>query len=71
MGDDEKHILWKRNADGSMVIRFGGDPTAVDYVRIMPGWSYTVRLYRLRPEVVDREDLPRANTRALDRGGHT
>ena len=38
---------------GQMTIRFGGDPTAVGYLRIMPGWSYLVRLYRPRPEVVD------------------
>jgi hypothetical protein len=46
------NVTGKRNADGSMTIRFGGDPTAVNYLRIMPGWSYIVRLYRPRPEVV-------------------
>ena len=46
------NITGKRNADGSMTIRFGGDPAGVNYLRIMPGWSYIVRLYRPRPEVV-------------------
>jgi len=46
------NVTGKRNADGSMTIRFGGDPAAANYLRIMPGWSYIVRLYRPRPEVV-------------------
>jgi len=27
--------------------------TAANYLRVMPGWSYLVRLYRPRPEVLD------------------
>lgn len=46
-------VTGTRNSDGSMTIHFGGDPRAVNYLRIMPGWNYTVRLYRPRPEVVD------------------
>jgi len=46
------NVTGKRKADGSMTIRFGGDPAAENYLRIMPGWSYIVRLYRPRPEVV-------------------
>jgi len=45
-------VTGKRNDDGSMTIRFGGDPAAANYLRIMPGWSYIARLYRPRPEVV-------------------
>ena len=30
--------------DGSMTIHSGGDPQAVDHLRIMPGWNYIVRL---------------------------
>jgi hypothetical protein len=42
------------NADGSVTIRFGGpDPSAPNYLPIMPGWNYTVRLYRPRPEILD------------------
>lgn len=40
-------------ADGSVVIHFGGDPKAPNYLRIMPGWSYMVRLYRPRAEIID------------------
>jgi len=45
-------VTGKRDADGSMTVRFGGDPAAENYLRIMPGWSYVVRLYRPRAEVV-------------------
>lgn len=46
-------VTGRRNADGSMTIRFGGDPAADNHLRIMPGWGFVVRLYRPRPEVVD------------------
>jgi hypothetical protein len=42
-----------RETDGSVKIRFGGDPAAANYLRIMPGWNYTARLYRPRPEILD------------------
>jgi hypothetical protein len=40
-------------ADGSVTIRFGGDPAAENYLRIMEGWNYIIRLYRPHPEVID------------------
>lgn len=46
------NVTGKRDADGSMTIHFGGDPKSTNYLRIMPGWSYVVRLYRPRPGVV-------------------
>jgi hypothetical protein len=46
------NVTGKRNADGSMTIRLGGDPAAANYLRIMSGWSYIARLYRPRSEVV-------------------
>lgn len=42
----------KRNRDGSVTLRFGGDPKAANHLRIMPGWSYTVRLYRPRADIL-------------------
>jgi hypothetical protein len=36
-----------------MTIHFGGDPKSVNYLRIMPGWNYIVRLYRPRAEILD------------------
>jgi hypothetical protein len=48
------NVTAKKNADGSVTIQFGGDPKgAPNYLPIMPGWNYTVRLYRARPEVLD------------------
>jgi hypothetical protein len=45
-------VTAKKNPDGSATIHFGGDPKAANYLRIMPGWNYTVRLYRPRTEAV-------------------
>ena len=41
------------DADGTTTIHLGGDPAASNYLRIMPGWNYTVRLYRPRQEILD------------------
>jgi len=43
----------KPNADGSITVHFGGDPHAPNYMPIMAGWNYTLRLYRPRPEILD------------------
>ena len=43
----------KKNGDGTVTVNFGGNPKADNYLRIMPGWNYLVRLYRPRPEVLD------------------
>ncbi|MBX9653959.1 DUF1214 domain-containing protein [bacterium] len=47
------NVTAKRNSDGSVTIHFGGDPKATNYLPIVPGWNYTVRLYRPRPEILD------------------
>ena len=47
------NVTAKRNTDGTTTVRFGGDPGAANYLRIMPGWNYTVRLYRPRAEILD------------------
>ena len=42
------------NADGSVTIQFGGCRKGTpNCLPIMPGWNYTVRLYRPRKEIVD------------------
>ena len=44
----------KKNADCSVTIQFGGNPSdAPNYLAIMPGWNYSVRLYRPRKEFLD------------------
>jgi len=45
----------KKEADGSIIIHFGGDSKATNYLPIVPGWNYTVRLYRPRPEILNRK----------------
>jgi len=42
------------NPDGSFTVRFGGCNTdEVNCLPIMPGWNYTVRLYRPRQPILD------------------
>jgi hypothetical protein len=41
-----------RNADGGVTVRFGG--TGENALPIPEGWNYLVRLYRPRPEILDR-----------------
>lgn len=47
------NVTAKPNADGSVTIHFGGNVQADNYLHIMPGWNYTVRLYRPRKEILD------------------
>lgn len=47
-------ITAKKNADGSVVIQFGGKPDkTTNYLPIIKGWNYMVRLYRPRQEILD------------------
>jgi len=47
------NVTAKRAADGSVKIRFGGDPKGADnYLAIQPGWNYVLRLYRPRKEIL-------------------
>ena len=39
--------------DGSITIHFGGDPKADNYLPIMEGWNYLVRLYQPKKEILD------------------
>ena len=48
------NITAKKDADGSITIQFGGcDGKISNCLPIMPGWNYTVRLYRPRPEILN------------------
>ncbi len=46
------NITAVKDADGSTTIQFGGTGAA-NVLPITPGWNYTVRLYRPRPEILD------------------
>lgn len=41
------------NKDGGVTIHFGGDPNQPNYLYIMDGWNYAVRLYKPRKEILD------------------
>ena len=47
------NVTAKKNSDGSVTVHFGGDPKQPNYLRIMPGWNYTVRIYQPRQEVIE------------------
>jgi hypothetical protein len=41
-------------ADGSFRVQFGGcGPDVANCLAIMPGWNYTIRLYRPRKAILD------------------
>jgi len=46
-------VTAKKAADGSITIHFGGDPKADNYLEIMEGWNYIVRLYQPKKEILD------------------
>jgi hypothetical protein len=46
-------VTAKKADDGSITIHFGGDPMADNFLPIVPGWNYIVRLYRPRKEILD------------------
>jgi hypothetical protein len=48
------NIAARNGADGSITIQFGGcDGKIVNCLPITPGWTYVVRLYRPRAEILD------------------
>jgi hypothetical protein len=47
------NLTAKQEADGAIVVQFGGcDAKPPNCLVIMPGWNYTVRLYRPRREIL-------------------
>jgi len=47
------NVTAKKAADGSITIHFGGDPKQSNYLPIMDGWNYIVRLYQPSQAIVD------------------
>ena len=47
------NVTAKKAEDGSITIHFGGDPTADNFLPIVPGWNYIVRMYKPGPEILD------------------
>ncbi len=46
-------VTAKKADDGTITINFGGDPSAQNFLPIIPGWNYIVRLYQPRQEILD------------------
>ena len=63
------NITAKKKADGSIAIQFGGcDGKIPNCLPIMSGWNYTVRLYRPRAEILERQmEIPGAAAGQLKR----
>jgi hypothetical protein len=47
------NITGEKAKDGSITIHFGGDPKQSNYLPIMDGWNYTVRLYEPQQQILD------------------
>lgn len=47
------NVTAKPDADGSVTIQFGGDKNVANFIPIMPGWNYVVRMYRPRQEILE------------------
>src|SRR5262249_1782017 len=48
------NLTAKKSADGSYAIQFGGcDGKVSNCLPIVPGWNYTVPLYRPRAQILD------------------
>jgi hypothetical protein len=42
-----------KNADGSITLHLGGDPSSINYIPITEGWNYVVRMYQPRVELLN------------------
>lgn len=47
------NITAEKNDDGSFTINFGGNPKQDNYLYIVDGWSYMIRLYQPHKEILD------------------
>ena len=47
------NVTAKKAKDGSVTIHFGGDPKADNFLPIVSGWNYIVRMYKPGPEILD------------------
>jgi hypothetical protein len=47
------NVTAKKEKDGSITIHFGGDPKADNFLPIVPGWNYIVRMYQPGQEILN------------------
>ncbi|CAN0339000.1 unnamed protein product, partial [Ectocarpus sp. 4 AP-2014] len=53
-------VTAERNDDGSVIIHFGGDPAATNYLPITEGWNYIVRCYLPGTSILEGDWAPPA-----------
>ena len=60
----DKYVINSRSADinkdGSVTIHFGGVPEQPNFLPIMPGWNYLIRIYLPKPSYFDGSWVPAA-----------
>ena len=47
------NVTAKKNKDGSITSHFVGDPKQSNFLPILPGWNYIVRLYKPKKEILE------------------
>jgi hypothetical protein len=47
------NVTAKKDKNGDVTIHFGGDPKADNFLPILPGWNYIVRMYKPGAEILD------------------
>jgi len=47
------NVTAKKNKDGSVTVHFGGDDKADNFIPIVEGWQYIVRMYKPSKEILD------------------
>ena len=47
------NVTAKKAKDGSVTIHFGGDPKADNFLPIVSGWNYIVRMYQPGAEILN------------------
>jgi hypothetical protein len=47
------NVTADKNEDGSITIHFGGDPRQPNFLPIVEGWNYIVRMYRPGAEILN------------------
>jgi hypothetical protein len=64
------NVTAKKNEDGSIIIHVGGNPQRRNFLAIVPGWNYIVRLYQPKKEILNGTwKFPNPEADLVTRGG--
>jgi hypothetical protein len=50
---NHNNVTAQPNEDGSITIRFGGDPDQINHLPITEGWNYAIRMYEPGDEILN------------------